>query len=75
MDSRTFWKNIRSTWWGEKLLLVIVTTLAVLMIVQFIRGEYDQVATLSYSCGGLTVLSFALKFWRSRRQPNGPGQQ
>jgi hypothetical protein len=75
VSSRSFWQSVWSTWWGEKAILVMMATLVIIMFVQFIRGEYDQVSILSYSCGGLTVLSFALKFWRSRRQPDGSGQR
>jgi hypothetical protein len=76
VSSRSFWQSVWSTWWGEKVILVMTVTLVILMIVQFVRGEYGQVSILSYSCGGLTVLSFALRFWRGRHhQVTGLDQQ
>jgi uncharacterized membrane protein SirB2 len=72
MNSRPSWK---SAWWGEKLIVVMVATLVTLSIIQFARGEDSQVAIMGYSTVALGCLNFALKFWRGRRQSDGPDQR
>jgi hypothetical protein len=68
--SRPSWK---SAWWGEKVLFIIVVLLVTGAIVQLVRGQ--ESSHLSLTALACTVLNFILKFWRSRRQPDGPGQR